>query len=114
MTLEEAKLILHPDTMPQTVAEIEYYGGFNGAEAVNTAIHEALIIASDCISKQIPKRPIRVYKNIEMDDGNWKMICPACKRVLMERITTEDESYPRYYDWTHHCRCGQALELYDN
>ena len=113
MTLEEAKLILHPDTMSQTVAEIEYYGGFNGAEAVNTAMREACMIACDCIEKQIPRQPIRMNR-IGKIDGNWAALCPTCKRVLMERITTEEESYPRFYDWTHHCRCGQALELYDN
>lgn len=69
---------------------------------------EILDVVVDCIQKQIFKKPIRKNKNKEFD-GNWWMVCPTCGRILMERITTEDESYPRIYNHTSHCDCGQAI-----
>ena len=33
MTYEEAMKILHPNTTLTALAEVEYYGGFNGQEA---------------------------------------------------------------------------------
>ena len=69
----------------------------------------AVEIAVEAMRKQIPKKPIHINKNKEFD-GNWKKICPSCGRVLMERITTYVSSYPRYYNHTEHCRCGQAID----
>ena len=72
---------------------------------------EALKMAISALEneKQIPKKPIRIDKNKEFD-GNWKKICPLCGCVLMERITTSESSYPRYYNYTEHCLCGQAID----
>ena len=70
-------------------------------EAMNTAI--------EALEKQIPVKPIHIDKNKEFD-GNWKKVCPFCKRVLIERITTNDESYPRLRNYTPHCKCGQAID----
>lgn len=69
----------------------------------------AVEIAVEAMEKQIPKKPIRIDKNKEFD-GNWKKICPLCERVLMERITTSESSYPRHYNYTRHCWCGQAID----
>lgn len=66
-------------------------------------------IAVVAMKKQIPVKPIRIDKNNEFD-GNWIKICPSCKRVLIERITTNEESYPRLYNYTLHCKCGQAID----
>lgn len=70
---------------------------------------EALRMAIETLEKQIPKKPIRIDKNKEFD-GNWKKLCPLCGRVLMERITTSESSYPRHYNYTGHCWCGQAID----
>ena len=75
------------------------------------AIHivEALEMAISALEKQIPVKPIRIDKNKEVD-GNWKKVCPLCGRMLIERITTAEESYPRHYNYTGHCWCGQAID----
>ena len=73
------------------------------------AIHEALNMAISALEKQIPKKPKRFDKNATFD-GNWKKVCPACGRVLVERITTPEESYPEIYNHTPHCICGQAID----
>lgn len=69
----------------------------------------AVEIAVNAMKKQIPVKPIRIDKNKEFD-GNWTKICPSCKRVLIERITTDEKSYPRLYNYTPHCKCGQAID----
>ena len=69
-------------------------------------------IAIEAMRKQIPMKPILINKNKEFD-GNWKKICPSCKSVLIERITTNEESYPRVYNYTPHCKCGQAIDWSD-
>ena len=66
-------------------------------------------IAVESMRKQIPVKPIHIDKKNEFD-GNWIKICPSCKRVLIERITTNEESYPRLYNYTLHCKCGQAID----
>ena len=73
---------------------------------------KSLDIAISAIEKQIAKKPKRVDKN-SVFDGNWKMICPCCGAVLIERITTEDKSYPVHYNTTKHCICGQVLDWSD-
>lgn len=70
---------------------------------------EALQMAIKALEKQIPKKPKRINKN-SVFDGDWKMICPCCSVTLMERITTEDKSYPVHYNVTKHCWCGQVLD----
>ena len=70
---------------------------------------QAIEMAVSALEKQIPKKPIRIDKNKEFD-GNWKKTCPLCGRVLMERITTSESSYPRHYNYTGYCLCGQAID----
>jgi len=72
-------------------------------------IDGAVALAISALEKQIPKKPRHIDKNATFD-GNWKRVCPACGRVLMERITTPEESYPRIYNHTPHCICGQAID----
>ena len=69
-------------------------------------------VAVESMRKRIPQKPIRIDKNNEFD-GNWIKICPSCKRVLIERITTPEESFPQHYNYTHHCWCGQAIDWED-
>ena len=70
---------------------------------------EALTLAISALEKQTLKKPKHIDKNATFD-GNWKRVCPACGRVLVERITTPEESYPRIYNHTPHCICGQAID----
>lgn len=72
-------------------------------------IDGAVALAISALEKQIPKKPRHIDKNATFD-GNWKRVCPACGRVLMERITTPEESYPKIYNHTPHCICGQAID----
>ena len=72
-------------------------------------IKDALDLAISALEKQIPKKPKHIDKNATFD-GNWKKVCPACGRVLVERITTPEESYPEIYNHTPHCICGQAID----
>lgn len=69
---------------------------------------ESCEMAIEALKKQIPKEPIRVDKNGKFD-GNWVKICPTCKRALLERITTAEMSYPREYNISTRCWCGQAI-----
>lgn len=46
MTKEQAARILDPETREDALAEIEYYGGFRGEEAVKAAMDEACRIAA--------------------------------------------------------------------
>ena len=78
-------------------------------EPKGTKISEALEMAISALGKQIPKKPIRIDKNKEFD-GNWKKVCPLCGRILIERITTPEESFPVYHNYTCHCLCGQAID----
>ena len=68
-----------------------------------------LDMAISALEKQIPKKPNRIDKNASFD-GNWKKVCPACGRLLIERITTPEKSYPKIYNHTPHCVCGQAID----
>lgn len=68
--------------------------------------------AISALEKEIAKKPERINKN-SVFDGNWKMICPCCGAILVERITTEDKSYPIQYNMTNHCKCGQTLDWGD-
>ncbi len=70
---------------------------------------EAMTIAISALEKQVPKKPKHIDKNATFD-GNWKKVCPACGKLLIERITTPEKSYPRIYNHTPHCVCGQAID----
>ena len=45
MTKEEAIRILDPDTTREALAEIEYYGGFRGEDAVRKDVDDACVLA---------------------------------------------------------------------
>ena len=52
MTREEAIRILDPETMRETLAEIEYYGGFRGRMKAAQALHDACILAVAALREQ--------------------------------------------------------------
>lgn len=99
MTNEEAI-----KTIKLAVAEVEWNYPMDYAVAFEMAI--------SALEKQMPKKPKRINKN-SVFDGNWKMICPRCGAKLIERITTETESYPVEYNTTKHCWCGQVIDWSD-
>lgn len=91
MTYEEAMKILHPNTTLTALAEVEYYGGFNGQEAKIKAVEEACLLACQALEKQIPKKP---YDTVS---------CPLCKiEVELQPIDTEQVTYCLH--------CGQAID----
>ena len=52
MTREEAIRILDPETMGETLAEIEYYGGFRGRMKAANALYDACVMALSAIREQ--------------------------------------------------------------
>lgn len=100
MTNTEAIEILKSRRMCAAYVDSEY------VDSVNI---EAVDIAISALEKQIGKKPKHIDKN-GVFDGNWMKVCPACGRVLMERITTEESSYPRHYNMTEYCSCGQRID----
>lgn len=53
MTYQEAIRILHPDTTLEALAEIEYYGGFDGQTAKTKAVEEACKVACEAMQRLI-------------------------------------------------------------
>lgn len=64
MTYEEAKRILHPDTTLEALAEIEYYGGFNGPEAQIKAVNAACLVACEAIDKALAMQWVPVSERL--------------------------------------------------
>ena len=91
-------------TIEEAIEKVERVKGLYAYESD----YEALDMAIAALKKQIPVNPKHIDKNAEFD-GNWKKVCPVCGRVLMERITTPEESYPIHYNMTEHCICGQKI-----
>ena len=60
MTREEAIRILDPETTAEALAEIEYYAGFKGDDAVNKAVDDACILAVAALREQEQRRWIPV------------------------------------------------------
>ena len=62
MTREEAIRILDPSTTREALAEIEYYAGFNGYEAVIKAVEDACIMAIEALQARPKGRWSKPYK----------------------------------------------------
>ena len=87
MTYEEAMKILHPNTTLTALAEVEYYGGFNGQEAKIKAVEEACLLACKALEKQIPKKPYWEYgvwhcKSCGLDVFRDDFFCPICGQEI--------------------------------
>ena len=52
MAREEAIRILDPETMGETLAEIEYYGGFRGRTKAANALYDACALAVTALQEQ--------------------------------------------------------------
>ncbi len=88
MDYEEAARILDPETTREALAEIEYYGGFRGEEAVLEAAREARRIAAEVLretGKNVGSKDNSVPAKIDqMAFGVTEYIeraaiCKACK-----------------------------------
>ena len=64
MTREEAIRILDPETMGETLAEIEYYGGFRGRTKAAQALSDACILAVAALREQEERRWIPVTERL--------------------------------------------------
>ena len=73
MTREEAIRILDPKTMVETLAEVEYYGGFRGRMKASQALYDACILAVAALQEQEKQERGCEYCN-EDGDGYRKMI----------------------------------------
>lgn len=51
MTIDRAIEILDPETTAEALAEVEYYGGFRGNEALVKACEDACIVAVDALKR---------------------------------------------------------------
>lgn len=67
MTKEEAARILDPETTREALAEIEYYGGFRGEEAVLEAAREARRIAAEALRHKLTGDPLTPEQLRKMD-----------------------------------------------
>lgn len=67
MTKEEAARILDPETTREALAEIEYYGGFRGEEAVLEAAREARRIAAEALRHKPTGDPLTPEQLRKMD-----------------------------------------------
>ena len=69
MTREEAIRILDPETMGETLAEIEYYNGFAGKTAAVQAVSDACVLAVAALREQGERRWIPVTERLpEIND----------------------------------------------
>ena len=101
MTYEEAMKILHPNTTLTALAEVEYYGGFNGQEAKIKAVEEACLLACEALEKQILKKPTSTR-------GKYGHTECACCGWVVESFCGDLEQYP-------FCpNCGQAIDWSDD
>lgn len=108
MSIEEAIRLLDPKTTRETLAEIEYYGGFSGDVACVAAIEDACMLAIEALEKQIP---MAVATHTIFNDylQAWERIrvCPVCG---------VDTPVPRALEiWEWWCPdCGQRLNWSDD
>lgn len=77
MKIDRAIEILDPETTAEALAEVEYYGGFRGNEALVKACEDACIVAVDALkrarwipcSERLPEDDKKVLVYIPPRDG---------------------------------------------
>lgn len=84
MTKEEAARILDPETTREALAEIEYYGGFRGEEAVLEAAREARRIAAEALRHKPTGDPLTPEQLRKMDG----------QKVLLYRMKSTEPLEP--------------------
>lgn len=79
MTIDKALQIPDPKTTAEALAEVEYYGGFSGQEAVIKAVEDACLIAIAAMEAQ-KKLPPGERLTKRLRDGQAVMDCESCGR----------------------------------
>ena len=82
MTIDRAIEILDPDTTAEALAEVQYYGGFRGNEALVKACEDACIVAVDALkrvrwipcSERLPGLPIDVLAVVSGTVCNIRLV----------------------------------------
>lgn len=89
MTVTEAKMILDPETTVQTIAEIEYYAGFNRKKVLEK-VDEACGVAAEALAMQEKLRDwIEGYKT----QSDFLVDKKQLIEILEEFIVEEGEAH---------------------
>lgn len=120
MDCKEAYEILHPDTTRKKLAEIEYYGGFEGQRKTVEAVNEACIVACEAMKElQLYKEnklcliPDEVYKKQceELDEykalGTLEEVRTTVEKQKAKKPEYVDKSEIRYTDSYRCPNCGR-------
>ena len=104
MTREEAIRNLAPETTAEALAEIEYYAGFRGEEAVRKAVDDACVLAVAALQEQQEQERGCEYCN------NYSAICGRDEGIRVRgNILRIDIGCPRQI---YFCpMCGRRLHL---
>lgn len=54
------------------------------------------------------------FEDVVKEVDGVENVCPTCGRTLMERVTNSERSYPRLYNMSGYCWCGQKIDLEGN
>ena len=99
MTREEEIRILDPETMGETLAEIEYYGGFRGRTAAVQAVSDACVLAVEALREKEERRWIPVTermpepgKRVLATDGGFVGELYVNRRGQWQRYNMTDHS----------------------
>lgn len=91
MTREEAIRILDPETSAEALAEIEYYAGFSGEEAVKKAVDDACILAVAALREQEERRWIPVTDRLPNIFEGVLAYCPKRRNTYLLYINARGE-----------------------
>lgn len=83
MTREEAIRILDPVTSMDALAEIEYYAGFRGEEAVRKAVDDDCILAVAALRGQEERRWIPVTERLPQNYISVLVYIPTAEPLPM-------------------------------
>lgn len=113
MTREEAIRILDPETTAEALAEISYYAGFRGDEAVTKAVDDACVLAVAALREQErmeqaeesgkPERHGRWIDRIDTDTPMHE--CSVCGARVVKGLYEYEN--PNLYCY----RCGARMDL---
>lgn len=84
MTIDEAVRILDPKTTAEALAEVEYYGGFSGQEAVIKAVEDACLIAIGALERQKMLPPGEGFEYISRCDIMKKLTAAEAQKAVRE------------------------------
>jgi len=119
MTIERAIEILHPDTTAGAIAEIEYYAGFGGKQAVLREVDKACLLACDVMEKYLGKKTsyisqIRWERDIaisQLNDYGVQLGEQAdCVRVVRCKNCRHSEEYTDVIVWCNEFQTAKGID----